>query len=101
MHLVNDVDLVFSLGRTIRDFLPDLTDIVNTIIGRRINLYHVHGSSCRDRPAGRTLATGASVYRMFTVDRFRKYFRDSRLTGSSGSAKQIGMSDPVVLDLIF
>ena len=41
-----------------------------------------------------------SVYRMFAVDCFRKYFCNRRLTGSSCPAEQICMSDTVCIDLV-
>ena len=32
MYLINDIDLILAFRRAVRDLLPDLTDIVYTVI---------------------------------------------------------------------
>jgi hypothetical protein len=87
MNLIDNVYFVFSFGRTVFHFLTDLTDIVHAIVGRRIDLDHIHGTARRNRFTGRTFPTRAAIHRMLTVDCFCKNFCDRRFTGSSCSAK--------------
>ena len=68
MHLIDNVDLVFSCGGRIGDLLPDLTDVVHTVVGCGIDLDDVHGSARSDGLAGRTFPAGISVHGMLTVD---------------------------------
>ena len=100
MHLIDDVHFVLSLRGTVRYLFPDLTDIVHAVVGRRVDLDHIHRRSRRDRTAHRALAAWASVHRMLAVDRLCKYFRYRCLSCSACSAEQICMPDTVRFDLI-
>ena len=100
VNLVNNVNLIIALCGTVGYFLTDLTDIVHTIVGSRIDLDHIHGRSGLDRPAHLTLITGTSVYRIPAVDCLCKDLCHCCFTGSPCSAKQIGMTDTVRLDLV-
>ena len=100
MHLVDNVDLVPSLCRAVRHLLTDFSDIIDTVVGRCVDLDHIHGSTCCNRSARLTFPAGTSVHRMFAVHGFRKYLRHRCFPGSSGSAEKIRMSDTVCLDLV-
>ena len=101
MHLVDDIDLVLPFRGGVGHLLPDLADIVHAVIGSGVDLYHIHGSACRDRAAGRAGPTGISIHRMLTVYRLRENLGHRGLSGSSGAAEQIGMADPIRLYLVF
>jgi len=47
------------------------------------------------------VSAGIAIYRVFTVHRPGENLRHGCLTGTSGTAKQVGMSDSVCFDLIF
>ena len=100
VNLVDNIDLVLAFRRRIRHLFPDFPDVVHTVIGRRVDLDHIHGRTCGDRTAGRAFSARIPVHRMFAVHRPGKDLRDSRLSGSSGSAEQIGMPDAVSADLV-
>ena len=100
MNLIDDIDPVRALGRRILNLFANLTNILNPIVGCCINLYHVHGTSRRDGFAGRAFIAGASICRVLAVNRLGKDLRNGGLTGSTGSAEQIGMSDTAGIDLI-
>ena len=100
MHLVDDIDFIPALCRTVRHLLTDLSDIIDTVVGGRVDLDHIHGRAGRYGPARLTFPAGASVHRMLTVHRFGKYLCHCRLAGSPCPAEQIGMSDTVGPDLI-
>ena len=101
MNLVDDVNAVFSIGRRILNLVPDLTDIVHTVIGGCINLHHIDRISRRDCLACRTLPAGIPIYGMLTVHRLGPDLCNGGFSGSSRSAKQICMTDPARPDLVF
>ena len=100
MNLIDDVHFVVSLCRPIADFLHDLTNIIDAVVGSSVDLDNIHGSSCRDSAAGSTFIAWISVYRMFTVDDLRHYFGNRRLSRSSRTAEEICMLQPSRPDLI-
>ena len=100
MHLVDDVDLVFSLRRRIGYLVDDLTDIVHTVVGSRIDLNNIHAGSRRNRLTNTAFPTGAVLCGVFAVHCFRKNLRHRSLTGTSRSGEQIRMADPVRPQLI-
>ena len=100
MHLVDDVDLVFSLRRGIGYLVDDLTDIVHTVVGSRIDLDDIHAGSRRNRLTNTAFPTGAILCGVFTVHCFRKNLCHRSLTGTSRSGEQIRMTDPVRPQLI-
>ena len=101
MNLIYDVDLVPSLCRRVIDLFTDLTDIIHTIIRCSVDLYDIHSIPGSDSFAGSTFPTRAAVYRVFTIDRFRKYLCYCRFTGSTRTAKEVRMSDPICFYLVF
>ena len=101
MHLVDDVDLVFTLGGRISHLVPDLTNVVYAVVGGCVDFYYIHGSACRYRAAGRARSAGIAIHRVFTVHRPGEDLRNRCFSGTPGTAKQVGMSDSVCIDLIF
>ena len=87
MHLIDDIDLVFPCGGRICHLIPDLTDIVHTVVGGSINLNHIHGSACSNGLTGGTFIAGIAVYWMLAVHRFGHDFGDGGLSSTSGSAE--------------
>ena len=100
MYLIDDIDFVFAFGRAISNFFPDLTYIVYTIVGGRINLNYIHRSPGSNAPASGAFATRTSIYRMFTIDGFCKNLGYCGFSCSSRSAKQICMSYSISFDLV-
>ena len=95
MHLVDDVDLVFSLRGGIGYLVDDLTDIVHTVVGSRIDLDDIHAGSRCDCLTNTAFPTGAVLCGVFAVHCFRKNLRHRSFTGTSRSGEQIRMADPV------
>ena len=101
MHFINDVHLVSALRRRVLHLVPNLADIIHTVVGGRINLDDIHRCLTLNCPAHGTLAAGTPVHRMLTVHRPGKYLRHRCLSRSPGTAEQIGMSDAPETYLIF
>lgn len=74
MHLVDDVDLVFSLRRGIGYLVDDLTDIVHTVVGSRVDLDDIHAGSRRNGLTNTAFPTGAVLCGVFAIHCFRKIF---------------------------
>ena len=100
MHFVDNIYFIPALGRRILNLFDHLADIIHFIIGCRIHLHHVHGIPRSDRLTHLTLATGSLFPGGFTVDCPGKYLCHRRLSGSTGSTEQIGMSNMVGSDLV-
>ena len=100
MHLIDDIHFVSAFCRTIGNFLPDLSNIVHTVVRCSVNLDHIHGSTGLNSLAHFTFITRASIYRMLTVYRFCQNFGHGCFTGTSRPAKEIGVSDSIRIDLI-
>ena len=101
MDLVDDKHAETSLGRGILHLINDGTDIVDTVVGRRIQLGHIEIGLCLNSPAGRTFSAGIAVVLVFTVGRARKNTGDRRLTRSACPAEQVAVSDSPGDDLVF
>ena len=101
MHLVYDINLIFPLWGGIGNFVHNFTYIVNTIIGCRINLNHVHAGVRRNGTTDTALSAGTVLRWFLTVNGPGKDLRHSSLTCSSGSGKQVRMSDSIGPQLIF
>ena len=101
VHLVDNVNLVFSLSGGVGHLLDNIPDVGDAVVGSGVYLNHVHGRAPGDPAAGFTLSAGTAVHGMLAVDGTGKNFRHGRLSRSTGSGKKVGMSDPVRPDLIF
>ena len=100
MHLVNDINLITPFCRRILYLINDIPDIADTIVGCRINLDHIHRGLAVDLLTHCTLVAWTSIHRRLTVDCLCHDLCNRGLTGTSCTAKQIGMTDPVCLDLV-
>ena len=101
MNLIDNVHFIFSLRRTIRNFLPDLPYIVHSVVGRGIDLNHIHGCAVLNTSAHITLIAWIAIHRMFTVDRLGQNLSHRRLPGPTRTAEQVRVADPVGFNLIF
>ena len=55
MHLVDDIYLIFALNRRVLYLLPDLPDVVHTVVGSGVNLKDIQRTLIVDGLTGRTL----------------------------------------------
>ena len=100
MNLIDNINLVFPFRRRIGYLLHNLPDIIYTIVGRSINLNHIHAGSCCNRLTNPAFSAGAVLRGVFTVYHLCKYLCDSSLSGPSGACKQICMADTIRPKLI-
>ena len=77
----------------IRDLLPQLADIVDRVVRRRIHLDHVERCRRRDRNARVTDSAGRDRRSLLAVQACREDLRHARLAGAAGADEQVGVVD--------
>ena len=93
MHLINNINPIVPLCRRILHLIPDIPDIFHAVVGSSVDLHHIQGGTGTDIPANPAAAAGTSIHRLLTIYCPGKYFCNTGLTGASGAAKQIGMTN--------
>ena len=92
VHLIDDEDAVPSRLRRDAYLFGQVTDVINTIVGRAIQLIDVVGTLLVERDARRALVTSLAIGRgMLTVDGLGKNAGTSRLSHASRATKEVGM----------
>ena len=102
VHLVDYVYLKPPRYRRIFHLVADIADVVNAVIGCRVDLEHIHRAPGIDRPADFAFIAGiaSELGCMRTVYRAGKDLGRRCLAGSPCTTKEIGMTYPVGFDLI-
>ena len=99
VHFVDDVNLFAADCRRIVDAFAQFADVVDTVVGCRIDFDHVKERTILDGLAGTALTA-----RLFpvaeAVEPLGQKPRCGRLAGASRSAEQVGMARAVRCDLI-
>ena len=93
MHLVDDVNAVFQIGRCINDTIAKITNIINAVITCRV---HFHDICCRSRldcKTGGAFSAGVAVFGMLTVCRFCNDLRAGSLTRAARTAEKISVGN--------
>lgn len=94
MDLVDDVYLIFSLGRVELRFFDELADILDSGIACGINLEDIHEFLVLHRQTARTGEAGITIFlQIHAIDGLRQYAGHGCLPGSSHSVEQIGADD--------
>ena len=101
MHLIDDVDPILPRCRGDIDLIDEVSDVVDGVIGRRIELKDIV------RPlliSSDTLAARITCLAlrcaMLTVDGLGEYAGTRGLAHSSWTAEEVGMAELVLLDRI-
>ena len=100
MYFIDDIDLVFSLIRFEPCFLDEITDILDTIVARAIDLDTVEHGTILERSTMLTLMTWISILNVCTIHSLCKDTSTRCLTRSTRSMEEIGMSDAISLEAI-
>ena len=70
MNLVDDIYLIFCGNRRIGDFLTQLTNVVNAVVGSGVNLDDIEHRAVVDSPAHLTFTAWVAVLRIKAIYRF-------------------------------
>src|SRR5690606_19520612 len=102
VHLVNDIDFVFTSLRRDSYLFNQATDIVHRVIRCRIQLVNTEGISLLKRFTALTSATGFYLFAdLCTVYCFRQNTGTSCLPHTTRSTKQKSLRQLIVVDRIF
>ena len=95
VHLVDDVDL--PAPRCAEPGVGhQVAHGVDAVVGRRVELVHVHGVARGDLHARRAHAAGLTVDRRLAVERLGQDAGRRRLAGAPRTAEEVGVRDPAV-----
>ena len=89
VRLVEDVDLVATLGRLEHDALADLADVVDAALRRRVHLDDVEGAAVRDRDARVTRLVRVRRRALLAVEPLGEDARERRLAGAARAREEI------------
>ena len=93
MNLVNDVHLVGAFAGGVCGFIPNVPDVVHTVVGGGINLHNVQNAAVFNAAADVALAAGVAAFLMGAVDRLGEDFGAGGFAGAAGAGKQICVPD--------
>ena len=68
MDLVHNINTLPHISGRIDCFIPQGTDLIHAVIGRRIQFQHIQKASALNACAGGTLTTGITIHRLFAVN---------------------------------
>ena len=92
MHLVDDIYPHFHLRRRINGVVPQVADVVHAVVGRGVDLQHVHAGAGIDGLAGFADVAGVTVVGIQAVDRLRQNLGAAGLARAPGAGEQIRMA---------
>lgn len=93
MDLIDDIDLVLSLGWFKPSTFYEFTDIFDTIVGCSINLYHIKHISIIECTTIHTFVTGISVLEIGTIHSLCEDTSAGCFSCSTRTGENICMSD--------
>ena len=100
MDFIDDIDLVLSLIGFESRLLDEITDILDTIVARSIDLDTVEHYSILECMTIPTFMAGIPILKIRTIHSFCKDTSTRCLTRSARSMKEISMSDTIGLEAI-
>src|SRR5687768_15475657 len=93
MRLVDDVDLVLTLGGREPHLLAQIAHLVDAPVARGVDLDEVEEASFADRDACRAGIARLAVRGLRAVDRLRDQTRDRGLADAARTGEKVGVSD--------
>ena len=94
MNFVNDVHAVLSVNRRKFCFVPDIPDVVHTVVRGGVNFHYIQNATVIYPATNVTLVTWVPIHGMLAVDRLCKNFCAGGFACTPGPGKQVsvGMS---------
>jgi hypothetical protein len=100
VDFVDDEDFESATGGKIFDILPELPDILDTGVGRPVDLENVHRITSSYLKAGRAGIAWLRSRTMFALEGFGENAGSARLPDASSPRKKKGMGNTAGLDCI-
>ena len=88
VDLVDDIDLILDVNRRVYDFIPELTHILNAVVGGGVHFDNI-GTATGDFLAAFALKTRVAVNGMLAVDRHGENFRAGGFARASCAGEQV------------
>ncbi len=98
VHFVDDVDLERAARGGVADVVAQVADLVHAVVGRAVDLQHVHAGAGRDLAAGVAGIAGGGGGPLPAVERLGEDPRYGRLADAPRADEQVGVRDPPALD---
>ena len=93
MNFVDDIDLIFGLTRREDDFVRDPANVIDGIVGGRVNFQDIKKAPLIDAFTDFAYIAGIALMGIQTIDRFGKNLGQRGFSGSSGATEEVGMAD--------
>ena len=100
MHLVDDVHFIFADRRQVGNFVAQVADIVNAVVGGSVHLDDIHDGAGVNTLANFTFAAGIGAGGVQAVDSLGKNFGAGGLAGAARAGEQVGMADTPGCNLV-
>ena len=100
VHLVDDVYFVAAHRRQVGDFVAQVADIVDAVVGGGVHLDNIEDRAAVDAFADLALAAGVRAGMVQAVDGLGENFGAGRLAGAARAGEQVGVADAAGGDLV-
>ena len=101
MGLIDDIDPVFcDIGQE-NGFLPQVTDVIDTVIAGGIDLHNIHQTAVIHSAAAVTFPAGAAAYRSLAVYGLGDELGAGGFAGAPAAHQQIGVGGLSLYHLVF
>ena len=100
VYFVDDIYLIIAGAGGVGGFVPQVADIVHTVVGGGVHLHHVQNAAVVDAAADLAFAAGVALLGAETVDRLGKDFGAGGFAGAPDAGEQIGVAHPPGGDLM-
>lgn len=93
MHLIDDIDLVFSLIGFESSFFDQITYILDTVVRRSVDLDTIEHIPLIESDTMTADVTWISILQIFAIDSFCQYSSCRSLTSSTRTCQDIRVTD--------
>ena len=101
MYLVDNVHPFFYLGGGVNGIVPQIPDVIHTIVGCRIDFQDIHTGAVINGLTGAAAIAGIAIVRVEAVYRLGQNLGAGGFACTPGAGKQIGMAHLAGHQLVF
>ena len=98
MDLIDDVDLIVSLGGCILALFPKEAHVLDAVVGSTVDFDDIHAGAVHDGAGDLGIVVGIRGRAALGIEGFGEEPGGGGLSGSPRTDKEKGMSDPLVFD---
>ena len=101
VHLIDDIHTLLDRNGGEHGLLTQLTNIVNAVVGRSVDLYNIKNTAVLNSDAGGAFAAGIAVFGMLAVECLGKDLCTCGLACAPRADEQVRMGQPAGDYLVF